>query len=441
MLFRSPGNVDIVVTKQFRQPYIGVVGVVPGNTTNDAQVATINVPTTYTNILNADVIPQITIRNMGIADLTTAQIGYFIDSNTPITQAWTGNLTQYQTQQHTFSQITLPSGTHTFTAFISLPNGMVDEYHHGDTITKTFHVTAGDAAVVSHNAFPNTYCEPDTITPKITFTNKGTVNLLSADINYQIDSQTPVTFSWTGNIAPNEQATVSFSPITLLPGSHTFTSFTSNPNGGSDENPANDSKQSTFEVFANTEMIVVQIKTDYYGGETTWEIKNDTTGIIVYSGGPYPNYNPQTFNEERCLGIGCYTFTIKDSYGDGQSGYSSNGSYSVTNTTTSEVYGSGSGNWGSSQSINFCIGQTSEEEFAMNPIIIYPNPAIEFVELENLVGTSEIRISNVSGQVLIHQTSNDQSEHIDVSSLSSGIYTITIISGENRLNEKLIIIK
>ncbi len=51
---------------------------------------------------------------------------------------------------------------------------------------------------------------------------------------------------------------------------------------------------------------------------------------------------------------GCYTFTIFDSYGDGICCTYGNGHYTVTNLTTSEVYGSG-GDFGSQESVPFCI--------------------------------------------------------------------------------------
>ncbi len=435
----NPGDIDIVITKQFRKPYINTVSVVPGNTTNDGQVTTITVPATYTSIMDADVMPSFTIRNLGTANLTSAQTGYFIDSGTPVTQAWNGNLAQYQTQQVTFPQITLPAGTHTFTAFVSMPNGVDDEYHPGDTIVKTFHVTAGDAAVMSHNTFQEIYCNPDTITPSITFANKGTVNLLSVDINYQIDSQATVTIPWTGNLAPNEQATVNFPTITLLSGNHTFTSFTSNPNGGSDENPTNDSKQSSFEVYAYAQMIIVTINTDDFGSETTWEIKDDTSGVVLYSGGPYSDWDPQSYNEEVCLGHGCYTFTINDSWGDGQDGYTTDGSYAVNNATTSQNYGSGSGNWGYSASVNFCIDLTSTDEFSLTPVIIYPNPAQDFLYLENLASDAIIVISDLSGKTIASFATAKNNQTVDISAIPAGIYNLSVTAGEYRFYDKFVI--
>jgi hypothetical protein len=87
---------------------------------------------------------------------------------------------------------------------------------------------------------------------------------------------------------------------------------------------------------------VVNINLDQFQSETTWEIK-DSTGSLLYSGGPYsqaPDYQPQY--ETVCLPIGDLTFTIYDSYGDGLNGAlwgGNNGSYYVMQCGDTLVYG------------------------------------------------------------------------------------------------------
>ncbi len=76
--------------------------------------------------------------------------------------------------------------------------------------------------------------------------NYGTVTLTSATIEYFTDTNTPASYSWTGNLAANAEASVTLPNITLLPGTHTFTARTKNPNGQTDSNPSNDSKSKTY---------------------------------------------------------------------------------------------------------------------------------------------------------------------------------------------------
>jgi hypothetical protein len=90
---------------------------------------------------------------------------------------------------------------------------------------------------------------------------------------------------------------------------------------------------------------------DHFGSETTWDIKTNT-GELIQGGGPYTNNTPNAVQTSNvCLPAGCYVFTMRDSYGDGQSLV--NGSYSLSEG--SSVIASGSGDWGSQQVHNFCV--------------------------------------------------------------------------------------
>lgn len=437
----NPGSADIVVTKQFRKPFIDSLDIVPGNTANDAQVMSISVPTMYVNIMTPNVSPSFTIRNLGNSTLATAQTGYKIDGGTIITQAWAGSLNQYQTDVVTFPQITLTPGTHTITAFVSWPNGVEDEFHPGDTITRTFHVIAGDASLINHNQFSETYCNPDTLTPVITFSNKGNVNLLTVKVNYQIDSEPIQTIQWSGNLAYNSQETINFPQITLSPGNHTFRSFTSEPNGGTDDNPANDFKESDYSVFSYAQNVLVSILTDDYGSETTWEIVNDTTSAVLYSGGPYSDWDPQVYETQMCFGDGCYTFTIHDSWGDGQLGSSNNGTYTVTNTTISSIYGTGGGNWGSSASINFCINTTDISNSDAPVFAIYPNPSSGPLHILCPIAHGVIEITSVTGQIISTIDIFSDRTTIDMSQFPAGVYNVTLIQDGNRVSQQFVLIK
>ncbi|UCE66690.1 MAG: hypothetical protein JSU85_01340 [Candidatus Zixiibacteriota bacterium] len=64
------------------------------------------------------------------------------------------------------------------------------------------------------------------------------------------------------------------------------------------------------------DLFEIRIMTDYGPDETTWELRN-SSNIIVAQGGPYPE-QITLFTDYVCAdSIGCYSFTIFDSYGDG----------------------------------------------------------------------------------------------------------------------------
>lgn len=102
--------------------------------------------------------------------------------------------------------------------------------------------------------------------------------------------------------------------------------------------------------------LTLDLVTDNYGGETSWDIR-DSADNILHSGSGYNSATEYTENWCKTL-PGCATFTIRDSYGDGVCcGYGS-GSYSLTYDGT--IIKSG-GEFGSSESTEFgCTSQTPE---------------------------------------------------------------------------------
>jgi hypothetical protein len=103
-------------------------------------------------------------------------------------------------------------------------------------------VTGADAGIssISNPVDSTTICD-NPFVPEVVVQNFGTTILTSATINYQVNAGTIGTFAWTGSIAPGATATVSL-PLVMIPAGgaiFTFRAFTSNPNGGTDANTAN----------------------------------------------------------------------------------------------------------------------------------------------------------------------------------------------------------
>ncbi|MEL0146128.1 MAG: T9SS type A sorting domain-containing protein, partial [Schleiferiaceae bacterium] len=57
---------------------------------------------------------------------------------------------------------------------------------------------------------------------------------------------------------------------------------------------------------------------------------------------------------------------------------------------------------------------------------IYPNPAQDYIEIFNLVNDElEIRISDMSGRILIEKVVSKQSNRINIESLPAGMFILT----------------
>ncbi len=156
-----------------------------------------------------------------------------------------------------------------------LPNVMVDdlEIQYG-TINKIRAATYGrglwesdlntsslftlDAGVldITTPTSAQVFCD-STFGPVVLIRNFGQATLDSLNINYQVDAGPILVYHWTGSLAPSTSATVSLPVMSASPGTHSFTVFTSDPNGGLDENSFNDTRTTTLNIISNLLVIPV----------------------------------------------------------------------------------------------------------------------------------------------------------------------------------------
>jgi hypothetical protein len=101
----------------------------------------------------------------------------------------------------------------------------------------------------------------------------------------------------------------------------------------------------------NDEEVFFRIQLDDHPGETTWELKNGN-GQTVASGGPYV-VDFMYLEYSLCLPAGCYDLTVFDAGGNGLgSGY-----YEITKNNSLVLSG---GQFGASETQNFCVGATPQ---------------------------------------------------------------------------------
>ena len=86
-------------------------------------------------------------------------------------------------------------------------------------------------------------------TPQVTIKNNGTTTLTQVAVKYRIDNGADVNYNWTGSLATGATANLTLTAFTATPGNHTFKTFVSAPNGGTDQNNVNDTSVVSFEVL------------------------------------------------------------------------------------------------------------------------------------------------------------------------------------------------
>ena len=206
-----------------------------------------------------------------------------------------------------------------------------------------------DAAIISVNEPSGFSCSTE-VTPSITLFNYGGTALTSATITYDIDGAGAQTYAWTGSLEFGQSEEITLPTQTPGDGSHVFTASVSAPNGGIDENSANDSGSSDFALDSQGVDVTMTLTLDNYPGETTWELA-DAAGTVVFSGGPYAGSGVVV--ETGCVAEGCYTLTVYDSFGDGMCCAYGTGGYEFG--IGGLVLASG-GDFGSSESTDVCVG-------------------------------------------------------------------------------------
>ena len=321
-------------------------------------------------------------------------------------------------------------------------------------------------------------CDGDLI-PEIMIQNYGLTYLTSLTIEVSVNGTIVSSTPWSGSLTTYGTENITLPTLTGLNPNDAVTINTTYPNGTADADPSNNPTASfnvSFVVIQNVNTFVtVEIVTDQYGAETTWEIK-DANGTNVLSGGPYNNLSasgttPQAPMSGNLNTNECYTFTIYDSYGDGiNTAQYGLGSFSVTDGSGTVVVsggvfssedgadfktgsqggpvaswncdaldgcidpGTGTGQYSSITDCDAACNNTTDVSEVISNLSIYPNPVKDVLTIEG--SYNSIEIVNLFGKVVL---SSGSQEEIDVSSLSDGVY-FTNIKTKNAITVKKITI-
>lgn len=172
------------------------------------------------------------------------------------------------------------------------------------------------------------------------------------------------------------------------------------------------------ESFAG-DTLVVEIQTDFWPDETSWELAN-TDGIVISAGGPYQDAG-MLFRETILLDPNtCFEFTISDAACDG---ILDPGEYRLLNTS-GEVLFSGGG-FDCSEKVSFYTETTtSTQNYQLSEFKLYPNPASHRVRIQPASQVRQVTVYNLQGQPVLETPSPE----LDVSPFSSGIYFLNITS-------------
>jgi len=308
-----------------------------------------------------------------------------------------------------------------------------------------FEVFALDGS--AYSSIPSITCGNFDVTPTIVVHNAGTNTLTSLIINWDLDGGTSTVINWTGSLAQNETENIVLSPITVTAGAHVFNVSSSNPNGTTDQNTANNISATNFSLTNEfeTTQVHLELLTDDFSDETTWEFRN-SSGTVLYSGGPYDGSSQDntTFQESFDVALGeCYTFEIFDAEDDGICCGFGVGNYSLK-TDDDTIIIDAVGNFGTSEATELRVDNVLavNDEFLERNISIFPNPTTGVIQIKNtsLVGELKYEIYNILGQTLKTDLLQNN-EIIDLGKLPEAIYFVKITElGKSRSLVKKIVL-
>ncbi len=316
----------------------------------------------------------------------------------------------------------------------------------------------------------NPICQEEYYTPSFRIQNTGTNDIHNARFDLLInDIPIQEDFFWEGMIKPFETQKINFPSVSLNNNNtNSIEILIQKINEEEDTTPSNNSitgEKSSPKAFS--EKINVEIRTDNFGYEVYWEIR-DEGGTAIAQGGndlvepgetqdpiillsnPNGYYQSDTLYTHEVLlpYLGCYEFYIIDDYKDGICCKYGDGFYSLKDQNGNVVLEGGERFSSLHQDFERSNALVSTQQISKTTSIkLFPNPVQDLLHLEILETKStkgQVEVYNNLGQLVrpanplqIHAGTSTQS--IDVHSLHSGIYWLRIQLDDQFTTRKFII--
>lgn len=304
--------------------------------------------------------------------------------------------------------------------------------------------------------------------PVVKIRNLGSETLTQADFAYGVDGGFDCYYTWTGSLGFMEEAEVTLPTFDWNgvdinnPRFHVTVDY---PNGRGDQNKYNNTASTAFELVPVYDtVLVLNLKTNAAGAETSYEI-TDENDSIVYSGSNLPSNT--TLNETLRFVPGCYKLTVFDSDEDGLSFFLSNdgnGFVRLRNFSNNTIIKTFEPDFGEKFSHQFMVGypagqypfkaacteptrDTTSIAEVSGPqpyVTVYPNPTQGQFLLRGLFYQPTditINVYNLLGTLVQRkQLANitELKEALDISLQPSGSYLVVVTGAERTFVHKLL---
>ena len=280
---------------------------------------------------------------------------------------------------------------------------------------------SNDASLLSIENNLNGNCG-ETASPIIVIQNSGTDPINSLSIEYSINSGSSETYNWSGSLASLASTSIELPAINYSPSDTNSVNITISD----DDNNQNNSNVFNFNQSSSydTAIITLNLITDNYASETSWQL-TDSSGYIIAQNGSLTNASTYSTEIEIPASDECYTFTINDTYGDGICCQYGTGSYSITDDSSNVIFSGGE--FSSTESTIFRVGESlGINSYFDNKLNIFPNPSNGIFTIKSSINNSTYKIYNLIGQHVKSGSINNGSNLVDLRNSTDGVYFMTI---------------
>ncbi|HAD11436.1 MAG TPA: hypothetical protein DCF33_03255 [Saprospirales bacterium] len=303
----------------------------------------------------------------------------------------------------------------------------------------------------------NELCGVQEIQPNFQLTNLGAAPLTQATIELLWNNNVVQTLQWSGQLSTYGEAGIVFDPISVNNSGTLQTTVSSINNAAIEDDFSNNEREDNFAQAKqfNTTDVVLKIKTDSYGEETYWEVRDDFGTVLEFGGnkevgplggGAFPLGAPIGPGAYPSLTIirdtlhlpenGCYSIHISDAYGDGMCCDFGAGYYRMYNLDNPNNPVISGGEFDDYARRAFGAGVLSATQEALMPVSLelFPNPATDLLHIAWETSSSlpvQLRIYNGIGQ-LQHETTESaamQQWNLNVAQWPQGVYFLYLTQG------------
>jgi len=394
---------------------IAVVSFIQDNATKNVKQAAYSVPqqmqidagiTTLANVpvmqCTESFIPTATIKNYGLTTITNATINYKIDNGTVKTIPWAGSLTSGSSAVITLPADTSTSGSHTFTVYVTLPNGSADFNPNNDKQSAPFalSLTPTGAAIPLAESFEGTAYPPANwliINPEngTTWVKKSVGGFGNSSHSSEIDYY---------SIPEGATNDLVIAPIDLTSATRAALSFSV--------------AHAQFDTYIDE--LQVLVSTDC---GSTWNTVYDKLDPALATAAATTSAFTPTASQWRTDTVNLNTYLGQQKVYvnfHAISGYGNN--LYLDDINISQTVG---------------IDEISSQ---VNFLNVYPDPAKEniTIEIPTMINEGTIKVYNIQGQMLLEQPIMKTQTDLNISGFDKGVYFVRIVGDNINVSRKII---